>query len=209
MEWLWCNHLPKALKREYRTWSTGARAGILQPAPLRWAERLAQQMQCCGTDLMPLRERRQPGSERVHTVGRLVLDEVVVDPEHEKRWMEYCNRHRCDSQSRGSVYDSKAGGPCHCLLMSTAGHLPTPEIQLSLPTFLQLSVASNAGKELTKLLALELQPGTLTGPGIPHTTILNVSSSPNQACAGLLQKKQEICTEMYDMGEYTDAVLMS
>ena len=32
-----------------------------------------------------------------------------MDPEHEKRWTEYCNRHRCDSQSRGSVYDSKAG----------------------------------------------------------------------------------------------------
>lgn len=41
--------------------------------------------------------------------GRLVLEEAVVDPEHEARWMEYCNRHRCDSQSRGSVYDSKAG----------------------------------------------------------------------------------------------------
>ena len=34
-----------------------------------------------------------------------------MDPEHEKRWTEYCNRHRCDSQSRGSVYDSKAGQP--------------------------------------------------------------------------------------------------
>ena len=45
--------------------------------------------------------------------GRLVLDEAVVDPEHEARWNEYCNRHRCDSQSRGSVYDSKAGICCH------------------------------------------------------------------------------------------------
>ena len=38
----------------------------------------------------------------------------MADPEHEVRWMEYCNRHRCDSQSRGSVYDSKAG-QCTCL----------------------------------------------------------------------------------------------
>lgn len=38
----------------------------------------------------------------------------MADPEHEARWMEYCNRHRCDSQSRGSVYDSKAG-QCPCL----------------------------------------------------------------------------------------------
>jgi len=68
---------------------------------------------------MSVGESRQPGSERMGAAGRLVLDEAVVDPEHEKRWMEYCNRHRCDSQSRGSVYDSKAGGPCHFFLMST------------------------------------------------------------------------------------------
>ena len=36
-----------------------------------------------------------------------------MDPEHEARWAEYCNRHRCDSQARGSVYDSKAGLCCH------------------------------------------------------------------------------------------------
>ena len=49
--------------------------------------------------------------KRVSGADRLVLEEAIVDPEHEKRWMEYCNRHRCDSQSRGSVYDSKAGRP--------------------------------------------------------------------------------------------------
>ena len=61
-----------------------------------------------------------------------MLEEAVVDPEHEKRWMEYCNRHRCDSQSRGSVYDSKAGQPqprsCFILLSlgssSHAGRAP-------------------------------------------------------------------------------------
>ena len=45
--------------------------------------------------------------------GRLVLDEAAVDPEHEARWSEFCSRHRCDSRSRGSVYDSKAGICCH------------------------------------------------------------------------------------------------
>ena len=58
-------------------------------------------------------------SRRMHTTewgcpaGRLVLEEAAADPEHEARWSEYCNRHRCDSQSRGSVYDSKAGICCH------------------------------------------------------------------------------------------------
>ncbi|BDA46049.1 probable cell division cycle-associated protein 7 at N-terminal half [Coccomyxa sp. Obi] len=45
--------------------------------------------------------------------GRLVVAESVIDPAHEQRWSEYVSKHRCDSQSRGSVYDSKAGICCH------------------------------------------------------------------------------------------------
>ncbi len=41
--------------------------------------------------------------------GRLVMATSIIDPEHEQRWSEYVSKHRCDSQSRGSVYDSKAG----------------------------------------------------------------------------------------------------
>ena len=41
--------------------------------------------------------------------GRLVVAESVIDPAHEQRWSEYVSKHRCDSQSRGSVYDSRAG----------------------------------------------------------------------------------------------------
>ncbi len=44
----------------------------------------------------------------------------MADPEHEARWMEYCNMHRCDSQSRGSVYDSKAGQCLACMLWFSA-----------------------------------------------------------------------------------------
>ena len=39
---------------------------------------------------------------------------TTIDPAHEQRWSEYVSKHRCDSQSRGSVYDSKAGA--HILL---------------------------------------------------------------------------------------------
>ncbi|EIE24254.1 hypothetical protein COCSUDRAFT_41519 [Coccomyxa subellipsoidea C-169] len=45
--------------------------------------------------------------------GRLVMATSIIDPEHEQRWSEYVSKHRCDSQSRGSVYDSKAGICCH------------------------------------------------------------------------------------------------
>ena len=41
--------------------------------------------------------------------GRLVMVANIIDPAHEQRWTEYVSKHRCDSQSRGSVYDSKAG----------------------------------------------------------------------------------------------------
>lgn len=43
------------------------------------------------------------------SAGRLVVAESVIDPAHEQRWSEYVSKHRCDSQSRGSVYDSRAG----------------------------------------------------------------------------------------------------
>ncbi|CAL8462186.1 g1717 [Coccomyxa elongata] len=45
--------------------------------------------------------------------GRLVVAESIIDPAHEQRWSEYVSKHRCDSQSRGSVYDSRAGICCH------------------------------------------------------------------------------------------------
>ena len=59
------------------------------------------------------RKKAQHTTELGCLAGRLILDGAAVDPEHEARWSEYCDRHRCDSQSRGSVYDSKAGICCH------------------------------------------------------------------------------------------------
>ena len=32
-----------------------------------------------------------------------------ADAKHDERWAEYVSKHRCDSASRGSVYDSRAG----------------------------------------------------------------------------------------------------
>jgi hypothetical protein len=48
-----------------------------------------------------------------HHAGRLVLEEqdAAVQSGHEARWAEFVSQHRCDSQSRGSVYDSRAGKP--------------------------------------------------------------------------------------------------
>ena len=42
--------------------------------------------------------------------GRLTLEDAGgADASHDERWAEYVSKHRCDSASRGSVYDSRAG----------------------------------------------------------------------------------------------------
>ena len=47
---------------------------------------------------------------------------------HDERWAEYVSKHRCDSVSRGSVYDSRAGAFACCLSheRSLHGILNTP-----------------------------------------------------------------------------------
>ena len=40
-------------------------------------------------------------------------EEVAKRENHDKKWLEFVKLRRCDSPSRGSIYDSSAGVTCH------------------------------------------------------------------------------------------------
>ena len=42
-------------------------------------------------------------------VGRVALPKSVVASEQDQRWKDFVSERRCDSKSRGSIYDSVAG----------------------------------------------------------------------------------------------------
>lgn len=59
---------------------------------------------------MPVHQVLSQLTERLEVcIGRMALPKSVVASEQDQRWKDFVSERRCDSKSRGSIYDSVAG----------------------------------------------------------------------------------------------------